>query len=108
MNDGGAILHADERRVQVFRHKPGMLDTLKDENGEREFEFERERIELRKRADELERSYWAKKENSQVGKLVRKKLNMKNLVEGASNGKVAEEVGGAGKSVTIADDHDEG
>lgn len=44
--DGGAILHADERRVQVFRHKPGMLDTLKDDTGEREFEFEQERLNL--------------------------------------------------------------
>ena len=40
MGEGGAILHADEKRVQVFKHKPGMLDTLKDETNEREDAFE--------------------------------------------------------------------
>lgn len=27
IEEGAAILYADEKRLQMFRHKPGMLDT---------------------------------------------------------------------------------
>lgn len=38
---GAAILHADEKRLQMFRHKPGMLDTCKDDDEERAAELQR-------------------------------------------------------------------
>jgi hypothetical protein len=37
---------------------------------------------LKKQADEMERTYWSKKENSLVGKNVRKKLRMDGLLSG--------------------------
>lgn len=120
IHDGAAILHADEKRLQLFRHKPGMLDTLKDEDGSREQELHEQRLALKRQAEEMERTYWAKKENSIVGKMVRKKLGMRGFAqlsddEGATHGDEpmfnADRAVGAGgavgkkkKRVTIAED----
>ena len=32
IREGAHIIHADESRLQLFRHKPGQLDSLKDLN----------------------------------------------------------------------------
>ncbi len=78
--DGAAIIYANEKRLQLFRHKPGQLDTCKDEDGSRLEQLNRERMELKKRSDAMERNYWAKKENSLVGQIVRKKLGMRGQI----------------------------
>jgi hypothetical protein len=36
---------------------------------------------LKKRSEYMERNYWAKKENSMVGSLVRKKLGMRGQID---------------------------
>lgn len=46
--EGAAIIHADEKRLQVFRHKPGQLDSVKDVDFT---ELEAMRLAAKKRTD---------------------------------------------------------
>jgi len=55
-SEGAHIIHADEKRLQLFRHKPGQLDSLKDLNLD---ELEELRIAQAKRIKEIEASYYS-------------------------------------------------
>lgn len=54
------IMHADQKRLQLFRHQPGQLESLKNLSLD---ELESIRIEQAKKIKEIEEKYYATKEN---------------------------------------------
>ena len=70
-NDGAHIIAADQKRLQLLRHKAGQLDSLKDLSLQ---ELEGQRVALAQRAEELSDAYFSKKENGMAGKLIRQKM----------------------------------
>ncbi len=49
--EGAHIIHADEKRLLLFRHKPGQLDSLKDLDL---YEIDNLRLAQQRKIDELE------------------------------------------------------
>lgn len=64
LKENANILSVDEKRLQLFRHKPGQLDSLKLLNLE---ELEEERMKGDKRLRELEVLLFKGNENSKIG-----------------------------------------
>lgn len=54
--EGAFIIHADEKRLQLFRHQPGQLDSLKNMNLN---EIDALRLAQQKKLDEIEMRYYA-------------------------------------------------
>ena len=73
LSEGGHIISADQKRLQVLRHKAGQLDSLKDLDIN---ELERRRLELAEKSRDLNEAYLSRKENSLAGKLMRRKMGM--------------------------------
>lgn len=71
LREGAHIIHADESRLQLFRHKPGQLDSLKDLNLE---DLEQLREQQEQRLRELEYILFSGDDNSKIGKELRKKM----------------------------------
>ena len=73
----------NEERLQVFRHKAGQLDSLKNLDLD---ELEKLRLANEKSLKVLEEQYWAKRENTLAGKLMRQRLGFskKSETEAAS------------------------
>jgi hypothetical protein len=69
--EGAHIIHADEKRLQLMRHKPGQLDSLKDLDFEK---IEAARQENAKVLEDLANSYFSTKQNKSAGKMIRKMM----------------------------------
>ena len=59
-DEGAHIIHADERKLQLLRHKAGTLDSLKDLDLE---ELEATRQEQAKLLESLSNQYFAQSQN---------------------------------------------
>jgi hypothetical protein len=83
IQEGAGPLVVNEERLQVFRHKSGQLDSLKNLDLD---ELEKLRVENEKSLKVLEEQYWAKRENTLAGKLMRQRLGFskKSEAEAAS------------------------
>lgn len=71
VEEGAGPLVVNERRLQVFRHKAGQLDSLKQLDWE---ELERQRLEQKKKLLILEEAYWRQREGTIQGKLMKQRL----------------------------------
>lgn len=76
---GNTVIHADQKRVQVVRHRVGQLDSVKALPYE---ELELLRTENAERLKVLEEMYWGGKENKEAGDRIRERYSKPN--EGAS------------------------
>ena len=80
MEDEGAhIIWADEKRLQLFRHKVGQLDSLKDLDL---YEIDNIRLQQQKKLDEIEAKYYAMNGQAKLQPYIKKKLKdaMRNIV----------------------------
>ena len=75
---GAGPIIVNEKRLQVFRHKAGQLDSLKNLDFD---ELERIRLENAKKLKVLEEAYWSKRENTLAGKLMRHRLGFSKKSE---------------------------
>jgi hypothetical protein len=71
IREGAHIVSVDEKRLQLFRHQPGQLDSLKNLNFE---DLEALRVTQEKRRRELEVILFSGDENSRIGQELRKKM----------------------------------
>lgn len=69
--EGAYIIHADQKRLQLFRHKPGQLDSLKDLDLD---ELESLRIQQAQKIKELEERYYQTKGADNLGQKMREKM----------------------------------
>lgn len=63
-SQGNTVIHADQKRVQVIRHRVGQLDSVKALPYE---ELELLRTQNAERLKVLEEMYWGGKENAEAG-----------------------------------------
>lgn len=80
--EGAHIVWADEKRLQLFRHKPGQLDSLKNLDL---YEIDAIRLKQQKELDAVEAKYYAVNDNAKLAPFIKKKLkeSMRNIVVGA-------------------------
>jgi hypothetical protein len=79
--EGAFIIHADQKRLQLFRHKPGQLDSLKDLNLD---ELEEMRLAQAQRIKEIEAQlYSGKGGNEQLGNRMREKMGVSSQKDDA-------------------------
>jgi hypothetical protein len=67
---GNNVIHADQKRIQLMRHRVGQLDSVKSVPFE---ELEAMRRETEARLQVLEEQYWGKKDASQLNATLREK-----------------------------------
>ena len=67
---GNDVIHADQTRVQAFRHKTGQLDSIKSVPYN---ELEQMRLETAEKLRVLEEAYWGQPQNAEMGKRIAKK-----------------------------------
>lgn len=80
--EGAHIIWADEKRLQLFRHKVGQLDSLKNLDLN---EIDAIRIQQQRKLDEIEAKYYAVNDQAKLQPYIKKKLKdgMRNIVKGA-------------------------
>lgn len=69
-NQGNYVIKANQKRIQVIRHKVGQLDSVKAIPFE---ELEKMRKETEAKLKYLEEQYWGKKEKQEISKFIRDK-----------------------------------
>ena len=72
--EGNNVIFADQKRIQLLRHRVGQLDSVKAVPYE---ELEMMRTETAIRLKELEEVYWGKKDAKEFGPRLREKYNKK-------------------------------
>lgn len=78
---GNHVIHADQKRIQLLRHKVGQLDSIKNLQYE---ELERIRMENQERLKALEEQYWGKKDSHSLSQQIREKYKTYSTFQSSS------------------------
>lgn len=79
---GNNVIVANQKRIQLMRHRVGQLDSVKAVPYE---ELEAMRTETAERLQQLEQIYWGKKDAAEVGPKIREKYKSYGTPTAESN-----------------------